>query len=308
MTGRECTKCKAQIGRSNKSGFCQSCYLKRNDDSEDSSNVNKEVSPVNNIDCGLGLDSDTLNNLPELPTAWHEKDLQDLNAGHLVRILMCFFQPVQQELEAIRIKVKDMGEKIDIVSAKCESNSDKIKENESNLLEKGNELTLMKKAILNQQTFLENLQKKDLRNNVIVTGIPNSNLEIDGDVLQSDEEKITGILYEIDEELDSNSYEIVSFPHVENRNTHVCKLIFKDFDLKKKILSNSKILKDKDSLSKIYLQWDEPKLTRQENHRLRKKRWTLKQDHPGHTFELKNGVLKQNGRQVDKFNLVNQIF
>ena len=95
-----------------------------------------------------------------------------------------------------------MSEKIEQVSTKCESNAVKIKETESNLQEKDKEITLMKKAILNQQIFLENLQKRDLRNNIIVTGIPNNNLEIDGNVLQSDEEKIIGILCEIHDNLE----------------------------------------------------------------------------------------------------------
>ena len=260
MSGRECTKCKSQIGRTNKSGFCQNCYLKRNESDGNNTSADVEGNSLNNIDCGLGLGSETLNKLPELPIEWYEKDLKDLNAGHLVRILMCFFQPVKQELESITTKIKDMSEKIEQVSTKCESNADKIKETENNIQEKEKEITLMKKAILNQQIFLETLQKRDLRNNVIVTGIPNNNLLIDGGVLQSDEEKITGIFCEIHDNLDINSFEIISFPPAENRDTHVCKVIFKEYELKRAIMGKSKVLKEIDSLSKIFLQWDEPKL------------------------------------------------
>ena len=85
-------------------------------------------------------------------------------------------------------------------------------------------------------------------------------------------------------------------------------LDFNDFNVKQKVMSNSKKLRDNASLNKIFLQWDEPELTRQENQRLRKKKWTLKQDHPSDNFELKKGTLKQNNQQIDKFDLLNQIF
>ena len=109
MSSRECNKCKSQIGRANKSGFCQNCYLKRNDNSDGNDSSNSEVGNSLNSDCGLGLGSEILGNIPDLPTEWYEKDLKDLNAGHLYRILMCFFKPVKQELEPIKSKMKDMS-------------------------------------------------------------------------------------------------------------------------------------------------------------------------------------------------------
>ena len=74
------------------------------------------------------------------------------------------------------------------------------------------------------------------------------------------------------------------------------------------VIKNAKKLKDIESLRKVFLQWDDPKLTRQENQRLRKAKWELKQSHPNDNLELRKGILKRNNQQVDKFNLMNQIF
>ena len=304
-----CSKCGAKLGRTTQGSLCKKCYLKRNEDSS----LDK-VAPVGNnelkdsIICDLGLGDDLLNSLPDLPEEWHQKDLHALNAGHLVKILLGFFQPLQKELNLLKSKINEMDEGIQRVNTITAVHSDKFKETEKEIQEKGKEIDLVKKAVFNQQIFLENLQKKQLKNNMIITGIPNSDLLIDDVAHQSDEEKVAGIFNEICDDIRTECYTIFSFPAAENRASHVCKVTFNDFDVKKNVMRNSKKLRDNVSLNKIFLQWDEPKLTRQENQRLRKKKWTLKQDHPNDNFELKKGILKQNDQQVDKFDLINQIF
>ena len=117
---------------------------------------------------------------------------------------------------------------------------------------------------------------------MLITGIPNSDLEVDEAIYHSDEEKIAYILSEVCEHMNASSYTIVSFPSAENRTTH-CKVIFNNFDDKMCIMKNSKRLKDNDVLKSIFLQWDEPKLTRLENQRLRKVKKDMKEEFPNDT-------------------------
>ena len=58
-------------------------------------------------------------------------------------------------------------------------------------------------------------------------------------------------------------------------------------------MKNSERLKDNDVLKSIFLQWDEPKLTRLENQRLRKVKKDMKQEFPNDTVELRKCIIKR---------------
>ena len=164
------------------------------------------------------------------------------------------------------------------------------------IIEKEKQLMNLQKTLFNQQLFMKNL-----KNNMIITGIPNADLEVDEAIYHSDEEKIAYILSEVCEHMNASSYKIVSFPSAESRTTHVCKVIFNNFEDKMSIMRNSKRLKDNVLIS-IFLQWEEPKLTRLENQRLRNVKKDMKQEFQKDTVELRKGIIKRNNRQVDKFN------
>ena len=301
-----CVKCDASISRSNKSGRCKKCYETRNNDGDNSQN---DTIPSTSSDSwDLNITDAILTELPELPNQWYKEDVSKLNAGHLVRIMMGFFHPVREELNEVKGRVIDLEQGNDKMGKVMDSHGDRIEDLEKDIIEKEKELMNLKKTLFNQQLFMENLQKKDLKNNMIITGIPNSDLEVDDAIYHSDEEKIAYILSEVCEHMNASSYKIVSFPSAENRTTHVCKVIFNNFEDKMNIMKNSKRLKDNDVLKSIFLQWDEPKLTRLENQRLRKVKKDTKQEFPNDTVELRKGIIKRNNRQVDKFNLMNQIF
>ena len=309
-----CNNCGAKLGRTTVGTLCKKCYPNRNQllngtattPSSDAGGGNDTSDDI--IMADLGLNDDILQNLPELPSEWYKQDLRQMNAGHLVRIMRCFFQPIQEELKSLKNKIGDMEKGIQSISTITTDHTVKLKDTEEDLKDKGKEIELIKKAVFNQQVFLENLQKKDLKNNMIITGIPNGELVIDDVTLQSDEEKVAGILHEIGDNISTDCYKLLYFPAAENRTTHVCKVTFNDFNVKMNVIKNAKKLKDIESLRKVFLQWDDPKLTRQENQRLRKAKWELKQSHPNDNLELRKGILKRNNQQVDKFNLMNQIF
>ena len=67
-------------------------------------------------------------------------------------------------------------------------------------------------------------------------------------------------------------------------------------------------MKDNAALGKVFIKWDEPRFTRTENNRLRKKRYDLLQDNPGDEIKISKGILYHNNVECDKFNLMNQIF
>ena len=74
------------------------------------------------------------------------------------------------------------------------------------------------------------------------------------------------------------------------------------------VLRNAKKLKDIEAFKSVYLKWDEPRYTRLENQRLRKKKYDISRQFPGDSIELKKGILRHNNVQCDKFDLMNQIF
>ena len=313
-----CDNCGNELSRSTKGTLCKVCYQNRNLDRDGENSQQRAVdvdvndlnstSTDNNTTWELGLNDIPVNDIPQLPDEWYKQDLSTMNAGHLVRIMMGFFHPLQEEMNSLKKKISDMERGNLCMATVVEGHTSKIEDAENEIKEKGKEINLLKKTVFNQQVFLENIQKKDLKNNIIITGIPNDVLEVDDTLYQSDEEKVACILNEVCDDINKESYKIISFSPAENRITHVCKVIFNDHEIKMNAIQNAKKLKNNVSLSKVFLQWDEPKLTRQENQRLRKVKWELKQEYPDDDIELKKGILKRNNQQTDKFNLMNQIF
>ena len=286
----QCVQCGKGQSKLNSGDLCKGCFAKARSEKFE-----------------LGLNDDIIANLPTLPDSWYSMDISELNTGHFVRIMMGYFQPLTQALEALDnrvVELETITKKLDIVVTK---EKETVEELSKEVKSKATEITQLKKAVYNQQIFLENVQKKELMNNVIITGIPNDNVTIDDITYQSNEEKVALILTETCD-INTEDYEITPYKAAENRLTYVCKVVFKDFEMKMKVLKNAMKLKQNNTLKTVYLKWDEPKLTRQENYRLRKMKRELISKHPNDKVELKKGVLTHNDIQCDKFDLTNQIF
>ena len=246
--------------------------------------------------------------MPALPDNWDNKALTELSAGHLIRLMLGFYLPMQTELKNLANQIIDIQKANKVQFVKLEKDADEIKELRNDASKHEKEVVSLKKALYNQQVFLENVQKKELRNNVIVSGIPNAEIEYKGTSYNGTNTKVQLMLNEICPGIKTDAYKLITFPSAEGRSTHVCKMVFKDYDTKMNVYNNTTKLKQIEVLKTVFIKWDEPRYTRRENSRLRAKKYNLSQQYPNDEITIKKGILYHNNVQCDKFHLTNQIF
>ena len=194
--------------------------------------------------------------------------------------------------------------KIEANTASAKTNGEKIE-----ALEKT--ITSLKKTLVNQQEYLEQVQRNLLAKNAMITGIPNDPLVCEDNQIDDPKEKVEYVLSTLNPDLTNQDYTIRMFDpftKLDGTITHSAKVIFQSVEKKKDTLSNSKTLKDKDDFFKsVYVKNDETKLSRSENYRLRKKAKEMREEFPRDVIKIEKGVLKRNDTEVDKFDLNNQL-
>ena len=107
---------------------------------------------------------------------------------------------------------------------------------------------------------------------------------------------------------DAYSVKLLTKPNP-NTSALVVKAECKNAEVKKHITQKKTALAklpDDHALKRVFLKSDEPKMTRRENERLRRKRATLASTHDNVT--LRQGKLSVDGNVVDEFNLANQLY
>ena len=116
----------------------------------------------------------------------------------------------------------------------------------------------------------------------------------------------------IEGNLTEDSYELKVFDADTDRPTFAAKLIFNDTESKNTVLVKASKLRECEceceQLKKVYIKNDERKLASKENYRLHQKRRNLINEHPNAVFKIEKGKLLQDGTEVVKFDLNNQIF
>ena len=286
---KQCSKCDKRQVRLNAGDLCTECHKKAKSDAV-AANVGF-----------AGLSAQQIDALPELPANWDTKSLTDLTAGHLLKLMMCFYKPLQEKVELLEKQNKEQETKI-------AKNVDVINELQSEADGQRKEVDTLKKVIYNQQIYLEGLRKKESANNIIVTGIPNNDLEYNDMIHTTTEEKVLVVLKELNPTVSAEAFKLIKFNPADGRDTHVCKLVFHEYRDKMNIYTKAKLLKENAVLHKIFLKWDEPRLTRLENQRMRTKKYKLGLEFPDEDIVIKKGILYRSGVNCDKFNLSNQIF
>ena len=94
--------------------------------------------------------------------------------------MLGFYLPMQTELKSLANQIIDIQKENKVQFVKLEKDPDDIKELRNDASQHEKEVVSLTKALYNQQVFIENVQKKELRNNVIVSGIPNAEIEYMG--------------------------------------------------------------------------------------------------------------------------------
>ena len=172
----------------------------------------------------------------------------------------------------------------------------------------------LKKAVLEQQKFLEQIRREKNRNNVFVSGIP-CKMDING-TETTDTKLIIDAAFKVAlPNITDDQYTIIKdFDAREGNSRHSAKVKFNDNDVKENVVKGAKELKklkpEDHPLRKIYIKWDQPPLTNKENNRLFTKMITLRNDDAdeNNEYKIKQGKLLKNNVAVDEFNLSNQLF
>ena len=108
-----------------------------------------------------------------------------------------------------------------------------------------------------------------------MAGVPNGDLTFKGVEYSNSNEKVNTVFEELVPGIDHNAYKITVFPSAEGRNTHICRVIFDDYDTKMAINNSTSKLRDIEDIKSLFIRWGEPRYTRLENSRLRTRRDNL---------------------------------
>ena len=94
------------------------------------------------------------------------------------------------------VAVNDNLQKLEVKMTRI---NEENRENASKVEEANNEMKCLKKVILNQQKYMEGLKRKETSRNIIISGIPNDELNMSKDETISDEKgKFDAIFGHID--------------------------------------------------------------------------------------------------------------
>ena len=175
---------------------------------------------------------------------------------------------------------------------------------------------LLKKTILEQQKFLEGVHREKSKNNVFVTGIPETFTGDDNIEITDKEEIVRKAFALVNRAVSADKYRIVKvFDPVEGKTRYSAKIVFNDFKSKMEIVKKCKdlaTLEEGHPFRKVFVRFDDPPLTRKENKRLADRRYQLAREAEetgsGDVYKLEKGKLMKNSVQIDEFNLSNQVF
>ena len=177
-----------------------------------------------------------------------------------------------------------------------------------------NERNTLKKVVSEQQKFLETLKRDKVKDNIFISGIPNT-LNIDGDNTDDNDKIVHHILSFVEPDISDGDYRVIK--HFEPREgylRHSSILGFTNANAKKNILQNSKKLNglsEENVLRKVFIKSEQTPLTRKENSRIYGEFKKLKDTHEAdesQKVKLEKGKLYLNDEVVDEFSLLNQLF
>ena len=218
--------------------------------------------------------------------------------------------------QTIETKIREIVDDIKgVINADIEPMKTEIQSLRDDLNDSKDQFAMLKKVSLEQQKQLEFLKREKIRNNVFISGLPNTvkignndtvdNKTIVGHVLKFVLPTINDTDYKIDKAFEPK----VGFTR------HSAILSFKSNDKKIELLEKCKGLKERTDVNdwkrKVFIKSEQTPLTNKENSRLYEVFKELRTRHEGdeaNVIKLMKGKLYQNEVVVDEFNLENQIF
>ena len=170
------------------------------------------------------------------------------------------------------------------------------------------EISSLKSAIKEQQHNILSLQRKDIANNVIVTGLP-ENKDEDNTSLK---DKICDVLKSLDDSFESCSalskvYRIGRGATNAGKARPV-KVIFKDNASQSLVVRRARNLRGDSKFNGIYINPERTQADRSEDLRLRACARKLRGENPNSAVILKNGKLSMNGTVVETADPISLLF
>ena len=189
----------------------------------------------------------------------------------------------------------------------------KAVEDENDRLKKEN--AEIKKAVSEQQRFLERVCSEKNMDNIFISGIP-IELEIDDNSVDDANTILHHVLKFVDASITPQNYKILkNFEPREGNTMHSAKVKCADQTIKKKVFAGCKKfreLPEGSPLRKIWIKNEDTPLQKKENDRLYTKFRNLKsqedEENPVNIYKIKGGKLFKNDEVIDTFNLENQLF
>jgi hypothetical protein len=160
-------------------------------------------------------------------------------------------------------------------------------------------------TLLQHQRYLESIEAAKRAANIVITGLPESDMEINGHILHTDVEKTQHVLAEIDQQT-VEVEECIRLGQVNPEHPRVMKVKLKNPQDRKLILNSAKKLKQKGPpLNKVYLKKDVHPMVRKEFARLRKieQKEKAKAENEGRsvTYDAESRTVLVDGIIIDKF-------
>ena len=178
----------------------------------------------------------------------------------------------------------------------------------------GLEVKEIKQVIVKQQLQVEHLEAERRKRNLIFANVPEDDVNVDNITLQTDEQKVSHLCGRITD--DFNNGDILSCSRIGTRKAGQKRLLlvkFNDMDVRRKILTSQRALRDDESFSlrfgRVYVNKDASTLVRKEEKRLRDVMKELKASSgPARKIYIKAGKLYCDSELIDEINIGNQLF
>lgn len=166
------------------------------------------------------------------------------------------------------------------------------------------EIEQLKVVITNQAAFIEKLEFKNRSENVIINNVVETNGENLKIVIENTLQKLNIPDVQIDKK-----HRIFRLGQSIEGKIRPIKIKLKSTEMVRTLITKSREMPDPvDGSLRIYMNYDQPLLTRKENNRLRLRKKEITEQNPGSMVKISKGKLMMGDTQVDVFDLKNQIF
>lgn len=282
-----CNQCTNTFTRVDNNGICREC--------RDNKEQNEPIIP--------GISSEEFDTLPELPDNWLNEPIQNLNGGHILKILMLGNSTQARKMDDIISRVEALEKSNNDTVAPLTS---RIKLLEKGLNEKTEKINTLTSIIINMQKSINMIDFEERSTNIIISGLKETDITIqtdtDTNLLKDDASKVKHILDTIDTEVRATHIrEYTRIGKAKEGYNRLLKIKVSSKDKKKIILDNSSKLKRDENLKKVFLKKDTHPVYVQETNRLRSKMKKLLEN-PENRDKVKiiDGNLEVDGVIIDR--------